>query len=168
MGVSDSCWEDLGLQRDIPVLWLGKMGSKRRKKNLARVRHELSARGVDLLVVDGIENPYVYGVERTELLNRTKIVLNLVREPWDNTSMRFFLAASNRCLIISEPIYKHTPFESGLHYMQSPISDIHETIIYHLENDEERNEITENAFNFVQNELTTRNSISKILCHFID
>jgi hypothetical protein len=63
--------EDLKLERDVPVLWLGKPGSSRRARVLKQIRAELKARGVDLMVIDGVENPYVFGELRTRLLNRS-------------------------------------------------------------------------------------------------
>jgi hypothetical protein len=52
---------DLQLERDIPVFWLGTIGTKRRKHILERVRADLRDRGVEILIIDGIEDPYVFG-----------------------------------------------------------------------------------------------------------
>ena len=154
---------DLGIKRDIPVLWLGKTGSKRRERLLRQVRSELSAQGIEMMVIDGVENPSIFGEERTKLLNRTKIALNLLREPWDDNSLRFFFAAENHVLIVSEPSLPHSPFLPGTHVVEVPVEQITDTICYYLSNDKERQKITESAYQLVTNELTLENSLSKIL-----
>jgi hypothetical protein len=138
--------EDLGLARDIPVLWLGKAGSRRRRRLLARLRRTLRGRGVEMMVVDGVEHPYVFGHQRTVLLNRTKIVLNLLREKWDDNSMRFPLAACNGALFVSEPTMPHVPeWEPGVHLVEAPYDQLAATIYYYLDHEEERQRIAEQA-----------------------
>ena len=68
---------DLSLERDILVLWLGNKGTDRRRKYLQQVRAELKKRGIEIVVIDGIEIPYVFGEERTILLNLTQITVNI-------------------------------------------------------------------------------------------
>lgn len=154
---------DQEIERDIPVLWLGKTGSRRRKSLLGEIRRELSSQGIEMKVIDGVENPYVFGKERTKLLRRTIIALNLLREPWDDNSLRFFFAAENRVLIVSEPSLPHSPFIPGRHIIEVPVAQITDTIIYYLSNKRERQQITDAAFQLVANELCLENSISKIL-----
>ena len=160
---------DLGLKRDIPVLWIGKYGSGRRKRLLHRIRSELLDRNVDILCIDGVEKPYIFGEERTELLNRTKVVLNLLRQNWDNNSMRLFLAALNRALIISETMLPHNPaFVEGKHMIEAPINQLTETIVYYLSHDSERQQITDEAYKLVTEKITTQNTLGWILDIAID
>jgi hypothetical protein len=140
---------DLGLERDIPVLWLGKPVSGRRVKLLSRLRQELHARGVPMMVVDGVEHPFVLGEERTALLNRTRIMVNFVRQKYDDNSMRYPLAAYNRVLLVSEPTLRHTFFEPGVHLVESPVDRMADTICYYLQHDDERQRIVDNAYQFV-------------------
>lgn len=135
----------MGLERDIPVLWLGKVGSERRRKLLQRLRAELQARGVELLVIDGEERPYVFGEERTQLLNRTKIMLNLLREKWDDNSLRYTLASHNGALVVSEPTLPHTSFEPGVHLVQAPLPDMADAICHYLQHEKQRRQIVERA-----------------------
>jgi len=161
---SDPEWgADLGTERDIPVLWLGKVATRRRKRLLGFVRSELARRGIDLLVIDGVEHPYVFGAERTKLLNRTCIALNLLREAFDDNSMRYFIAAPNRALIVTEPTLPHTPFVPGTHLVQSTIDQLPDTICYYLKHQEERTRITENAYRLVTDELTLDSSVRAIV-----
>lgn len=141
--------DDLNLERDIPVLWLGKIATRRRERRLKRIRHDLRDRGVDMLVIDGVENSYIFGDDRTVLLNRTKIVLNLLRAKWDNTAGRYALAAQNRCLLVTEPTLQHVAFEPGVHIVQAPINDMAQTICYYLENEAERRAIADRAYELI-------------------
>ena len=141
---------DLKLERDIPVLWIGKIATKRRKRLLQRVRADLKARGVEILMIDGVENPYIFGEERTRLLNRTKVVLNLLRAKWDNNAMRFAFAAQNRALIVTEPTLRHTPFSPGVHLVEAPIEQMADTICHYLSHEGERLQIVEHAYRLIR------------------
>ena len=155
--------KDLNLERDIPVLWLGKMGTDRRKDVLQHIRASLRDRGVEILVVDGVENPYVFGEERTVLLNRTKITLNLLRQKWDNHSLRYYLASSNRVMVVSEPTFQHIPFVTGEHVVEIPFEQMADTICYFLSHDEERQQIANQAHQLVTTELTFEHALFQIL-----
>jgi len=163
MGHSHANGRDLGLERDIPVLWLGKRGSSRRSRLLDQIRTRLAARGIDMLMVDGVEHPYVFGDDRTRLLNRSKIVLNILRKPWDNNSMRFFLASANKVMVVSEPVLAHIPFLPEEHFVERPIREIPETIEYYLAHEAERKVIADRAYKLGVEQLTMRASLEKIL-----
>lgn len=147
---SPSFGRDLNLERDIPVIWIGKMGSARRRSLVNKIRDQLRSRGVEMLVIDGEENSYVFGEERTVLMNRTKIALNLLRQKWDDNSSRYSLAAANRTLIVTEPTLPHTPFESGVHLVEAPVDQIAETIVYYLSHDEERQHMVDQAYELIR------------------
>jgi hypothetical protein len=140
---------DLGLERDIPVLWIGKVGTRRRRRLLAQVEKGLSKHGLELLRIDGEKNPYVFGDERTKLINRTKVVLNLLRAEWDNNAMRIHIAALNRAMIISEPMLNHTPYRPGVHLIEAKVADIPPLIYYYVNNEEERRAIADKAYELV-------------------
>jgi hypothetical protein len=163
IGSHTDWWADLELERDIPVLWIGKIATGRRKRLLKRIRAELRDRGVALLMIDGVENPYVFGEERSVLLNRTKIVLNILRTKWDNHSLRYFLAAPNRALIVTEPTLPHTTFLSGTHLVEAPIDQLADAICYYLSHEEDRHAIVDQAYQLTTKELTMENSIKKII-----
>lgn len=167
MGNYAGCGRDLGLQRDIPVLWLGKPGSGRRGQLVRRVHDDLDRRGIKMLVVDGVEHPYVFGEERTKLLNRAKFTLNLLRQSWDNTSMRFFLASANKSVLISEPMLPHIPFDPGVHFIQTPVDEITGTIADWLGRDAEREAMAERAYQLGVEQITMKASLHKIITHAI-
>jgi hypothetical protein len=131
---------------------------------LDQVRGKLRKRGVDIHVVDNREQPFVFGEDRTRLLNRAKITLNLTRTWYDDNYSRFALAAPNRSLIVSEPLLPHCPqYEAGVHYVSAPIDQLANTIVSYLENEAKRQRIVENAYQFVTTELTFHNSIKTIM-----
>ncbi len=140
---------DLKLERDIPVLWIGKVGSARRGRLLKRLRKELGERGVEILMIDGREHPYVFGDDRTVLLNRTLIVVNFLRQRWDNNAMRFALAAQNRALIVTEPTLPHTSFVPGEHLIEAPIERMADVICHYLSAEGQRAQIVERAYRLV-------------------
>lgn len=163
-GASPRNYADLNLTRDIDVLWMGNRSTKRRSRLLDQIRAELKAHGVEMYVVDGIENPFIFDDERTEFLNRAKITLNLTRTWYDDNFSRFSFAAPNRSLIVSELVLPHCPpFEAGKHYVSAPIEQLSEKILYYLGNDVERKRIVDNAYHLITTELTFKQSVQTMM-----
>jgi hypothetical protein len=157
-------YTDLNCERDIDVLWMGKRATARRSRLLDSLRQELRRRGTDIYMVDSVERPFVFDDERTQLLNRTKIALNLLRTWYDENSLRFCMAAPNRALIVTEPLLAHVPqYQAGIHYVAAPIEQLADTIVYYLQQDEERERIVDSAYQLVTTELTMRNTLQKIM-----
>jgi hypothetical protein len=168
-GGTPDWYADMGLKRDIDVLWIGKRGSARRSDILDRVIRELKPLGVKMHIADNEENPFIFDEERTEYLNRAKITLNITRTWFDDNFSRFAMAAPNRSLIVSEPILPHClEFMPGEHYISAPIPELSEAILYYLENEQERNAIVENAYQLTTQEMTFANSLKKILFAIAD
>jgi hypothetical protein len=163
-GATPRWYKDLGLKRDIDVLWMGTRGTNRRSLLLDRVRSELESYGVRMHFADGKENPFIFGNERIYYLNRSKITLNITRTWYDDNFSRFALAAPNRSLIVSEPVLPHCPsLIAGTHYVSAPVEKLAETIRYYLDHEEERLRIVENAYHFVTTKLVFRESIKSIM-----
>jgi len=163
LGYHPDQWTDLKLDRDIPVLWLGKTGTARRGRLLKGVRAELKERGIEMLVIDGEENPYVFGKKRTILLKRTKIVLNLLRTEWDDNSMRYGLAMPRGALVVTEPTLPHTCFIPGVHLVETPIEQMADTICYYLSHEEERQRIVDRAY-----QLITKHSVVEEMIQILE
>lgn len=51
-GPTSSVYADLGLERDIDVLWMGTRGTRRRSRLLDQVRQELRSYGVEMYFAD--------------------------------------------------------------------------------------------------------------------
>lgn len=163
-GTSRDWYADLHLDRNIDVLWFGKRRTRRRSQLLDIIRRELQVQGINMYVVDGEERPFIYDDERTKILNRTKIVLGLGIYPYDNvSSYRFQMVAGNRCLLISEPELDHHPFIPGKHFIEATADKIVDRVLYFLAHEEERSQITKDAYCLVTEKLTMANSLRNIL-----
>jgi hypothetical protein len=153
-GASPYWYKDLNLERDIDVLWMGVRGTARRSHIIDKVTKVLRSQGAVIHIADNKENPFIFGDLRTRYLNRAKITLNVTRTWYDDNFSRFLLAAPNRSLIVSEPVLQHCrEFQEGVHYVSAEIEDLSKTILYYLENEAERQQIVENAYQFVTQEL---------------
>jgi hypothetical protein len=164
-GTFEDYYADLQLERDIDVLWFGKRRTKRRTKLLDAIRSELRIHGVEIYVVDGDEKPFIYGDQRTKILNQSKITLSLRNYPYDYTiPPRFHMVAGNRCLLVCEPELDHHPqAKTGKHFIAAEANQLVEQILYYLRHEKERDQITENAYRLVTQELTMANSLKAIV-----
>lgn len=164
-GTSPDWHSDFGLERDIDVLWMGKRRNRRRSRLLDRVREQLSKAGVEMYVVDGEEHPFIFGEDRTRLLNRAKITLNLKTVWYDNVfATRFHMAAGNRSLVVSESFVPHySVYKEGVHYVSADPDDLADVILHYLMHEEDRRRIVENAYQLVTTELTLANGVKTIM-----
>lgn len=165
-GTMRSAYASLDLERDIDVLWLGKRRTRRRSRWIEIIRRQVEKQGKRMVVVDGVENPFVWGKKRTVLLNRTRLVINLLaRNRCDNIfPYRFHIAAGNRAVVVSEPERAHnTCYTPGVDYIETPIEQMTEQLFYYLDHENERREIAENAYRLATGELTFARSVASIL-----
>lgn len=159
IGYHPAFGENLRLERDIDVLFLGRINNKRRAAILHKLNKELTAENVKLEIVD----KDCYGDERTQLLNRTKISLDLPRVPWDFGAGRFLMSMSCCAMIVSEGNCPKEPYIKDVHYVQTGDSDLTTTILSYLRNEQQRRRITREAYNYVTKEITLKKSVLDIL-----
>jgi len=159
IGYHPSWGRKLSVERDIDVLFLGDLKSKRRRSILQDVEEKLSAKGINLVKI----NCGCYGEQRTALLNRAKIVLDIPRIPWEMPSMRPLMSTSCGALLICEYVENTSPYIPGVHFVQAKASELSNAICYYLEHEDQRKAIVDSAYKFFTEELTLRNSISKIM-----
>lgn len=149
----------LDLERDIDVLFLGDLRVRRRNKILQRLRKE----GLEVHAVGDYSNPSYWGDSRTELLNRTKIMLALARHRGQAADMRLFLGMANGAFVLSEPVYLPYPFEPGRHYVEAQIEEMAETARRYLADDEARRRIAAEGHAYVTQKLTLKRSLTNML-----
>ncbi len=152
--------QDLGLERDIEVVFLGNEAAARRHKVLSGLLHELTNRGIQV----NLQN-HLYGAARTELLNRSLLMINILREPQDYVGQRFMLAAANKVLVISEPVVDRSPFVPGQHLVTAPLNEMADKVEFYLANDDKRQEIVDRSYRLVTKELTISKMIGRIIEH---
>jgi hypothetical protein len=164
-GIPRTWYDNLNVYRDVDVLWMGKRRNRYRSKLIDIVHKETSRRNINMHIADGIRNPFIYGEERTKLLNRTKITLNIQTEPKKNIlPMRFIVAAANRSLVLSEKTLPHAPeIKDGEHYISAPSNLLVNKIMHYLEHEKERQSIIEKAHDLTTIQLTMANSLRMMI-----
>ena len=114
-------------QRDIDVIFLGSTNN-RRGKIIRSYRQQFADMGIRFEIYDGgnIGHPNVFGAERTELLNRSKVLLSLGRDRNDDHIFRLFLAGANNAAVVAEnaSVDCTLPFRCGTHFQMDRVNDI--------------------------------------------
>jgi hypothetical protein len=164
-GISSDWYEDLSLTRDIGVLWMGHRRNWYRSTMVDIVKKEMYKRGISMYVADGLETPFIHGAERTEILNRSIITLNIQTERKKNIlPMRFVLAAGNRSLVLSDPALSHAPeILDGEHYVTAHSKSLVNKILHYLDHEIERQPIVQKAYDLCTTRLTMANSLRILL-----
>jgi glycosyl transferase family 1 len=150
---------DLGLERDIDVLFLGTLEVPRRKRLLRRLR----LAGVNVTAAGSWKNPAFWGENRTRLVNRTKILLNLSRFPGQSSGSRVVLGLANGALLLSEPMYRPDPFVPGEHFLSASVEEMPALVERYLNDDAARKALVDRGFSFMTREVTMERSVAKIL-----
>jgi hypothetical protein len=166
MGGHASFGRPMGLPRDIDVVFLGTLRDRRRAGIIRKLQRDLDRRGLALTIRDGSPaRGYAYGTERIVLLNRAKIMLNVMRQPWDDGVHRMLLAAPNGAMVVSEPIIPSSwgPFRPGVDFVMAPHAALADTIARYVADDDARQAIASQACNRVNSQLTMRGMVERVL-----
>ncbi len=158
LGYSPDHGYDMKRTRDIDVLFLGDMRPLRRKWLIALLRR----RGIQVHAAGDWADPAYWGERRTELINRSKIFLNLQRFPGEYSGLRLIIGMANRALVVSEPMYRPGPFVPGVHFVSATVEEMPGVIEYYLENDAERERIATEGHRLVTEQLSLDESIRKL------
>jgi len=160
LGYDPGCHgRDLGLERDIDVLFLGTMQVPRRRRLVAGLRRA----GVEVRTAGSWEGRDAWGDARTTLLNRTKILLNLPRHPGELAGLRMLLGMANGAMVVSEPIVDPEPYVPDRHYVEAPPALLPGVVRHYLAHPDQRGRVAGEARCFVTTELTMQRSVGRIL-----
>ena len=159
MGYHPSYGRDLGLERDIDVLFLGALDVPRRRTLIARLREAK----VPVQAMGSWYTTGTWGESRTRLLNRTRILLNIQRFPGELSGQRMLLGMANKALVISEPVYMPGPYVPGQHWVQATIDEMPATVAHYLAHENQRREIAEAGHDLAVNHLRLEQSVAEIL-----
>ena len=163
-GFTSTWGRDLGMVRDIDVLFLGSTRDARRGPIIARLRADLAQRDIRLRVHDGSpKGPCVFGEERTLLINRTKLFLNIMRQPWDDLVFRMLLAAPNGATVISEPVVDRVPFAPSTHFASAPLDALPDAILRWLADRAGREELASAARRQVVENMAMPNMLDRLM-----
>lgn len=166
LGHHPSLGERLDLRRDVDVVFLGTTVDRRRRALISRLETELAARRLSFEIHDGSpRRGYCFDAARTVLLNRARIFLNLMRQPWDDPVHRMLLAAANGALLLSEPLAPDNvgPFEIGTHLIAAGIGGLAETAAHYASSSADRDRIAGQASAFATRELTIARTCALLL-----
>ncbi len=150
-------------ERDIALVWMGKTRTRRRRRTILAIQRDLANLGHRMEIFDGVTRPFVYGAERSRLLNRTRFMLNLPTYPHDELSIRLVLAAANGAVTISDVANASPPFEPEAHYLSLPIDAIPGAIDHYVRHEAERRAIADRTYAFICSRLTLEASIRLLL-----
>jgi hypothetical protein len=158
-GYEEPDGRDLGLERDIDVLFLGVLDLRVRKRAVRILRRA----GIRVEAHGDYSDRSLWGESRTRLINRAKIMLSVSRFPGTFGSKRFLLGMSCKALVVSDPLYDSRPFVPDVHFVESPVADLPETMRRYLADDAERLRIAQAGHDLVTGELTIRRSVERLL-----
>jgi hypothetical protein len=150
--------------RDIALVWMGKLRTRRRAQAVNRLQAQLSRQGLVMHIYDGVRNDFIEDDRRTNILNRTWFVLNVnFSGPTDELSLRFYVAGANGAVVLMEHNDNQYPFIPGKHLVESPLEEMPRVIQHYLNHPNEWCAISESMSNLLRGELALERSISTIL-----
>ena len=114
-----------GSARDVDVLFLGRLSNAHRRGLLRTVLRPLKRAGLRVEVA----SHGLYGAARETMLDRTKVIMNLSKYPWDTAWMRFYMAAAQGVAVVSEPLSQPAPLRPGIDYLEASPDRLAETIV---------------------------------------
>lgn len=159
LGYDPEHGQDFRRPRDLDVLFLGDLRVGRRRRVLSKLRRQ----GVPVEACGDWFRPEFWGDDRTKLLNRAKIFLNIHRFPGEFSGLRMILGMANGSLVISEPMYRPEPFLEGRHYISARVEEMPSVINHYLQHEDDRARIARQGMNFVMNQLRLETSVQRIL-----
>ncbi len=151
--------EPRSVAKDIDVLFLGRVKTGTRKRMVPRIMSQLAAKGFKTRIAEAA----CFGEERTELLNRTRVVLNIMKFPWEFAGMRLLMSIGCRALVISDTCADTRPYHAGKHFVSSEIAGMADAAAYYLEHQEERRGFAESAYSDLRSGLTVGKTVEKML-----
>lgn len=104
--------------RDIPLLSLGATSRHLRRGQLLE-RLAADRDGAALVVMDGL-----WGSERSAVLRRCRVLLDVHRIPGSFIGVRLVLALAAGVAVVTEPMPDARPFVPGVTHLEAPASDL--------------------------------------------
>lgn len=155
-----AAWGELGTEdRDIDVLFVGTCDSPNRRSLVPDVLRQLRDWGFKTFET----NVFPCGRQRTALLQRARVVLNVLRFPWEFPGPRLYASAACGALCVSNEAVQNEPFQPGLHFMRAPRTRMAESISWFLTHEEERRQRAARALQSFSSDFALLASLGKLL-----
>jgi hypothetical protein len=151
--------------RDIDVLFLGRTENAARRNIVPRIIRDVIRGGGHAQILDG----NCYGLQRTQVLQRTRIVVNILKYPWEFPGMRLLMSIGCGALVVSDSCANTMPFEDGKHFISAETTDDFVRVIRQWLSDEQhRRRFAAVAHEDVTQTLTLESSLRQILRHCLE
>jgi hypothetical protein len=148
------------MKRDIDVLSLANVDRvARRQRLMPEIEAALGRSGVALTQAER----HTYGGSRTQLMRRSKVVLDIHRVPGSHPLYRFILAAAAGAALVSEPLAQPEPLVPGVHYVEAATSHLGEATLELLADEPRRRRIAQAAQALLLGELDLRHTLPRAL-----
>ena len=148
--------EDLQRSRDIDVLFIGSLKSKRRRLQLDQLMSRLAAYGLTTYIPD---EP-VWGEARTKLVNRVKILLHIHNFEWDTPWMRWNLAAANGAAVASPPLSVPFPMRPNIDYLSASYEELPDAIHALVQDENRRQQMVVACQTTISEHMTSARSLA--------
>jgi hypothetical protein len=162
-GYHSSYGKLLNLERDIAVTWMGKIRNKKREHVILGIQDQLSRMGLKMHVYDNVHLPFIFGEKRTEIINRSWFMLNVLAYPADEISIRYYIAGANGAVVLTEPGKNKYPFENGKHLVECPVSEMADKVDYYIKHSDEWQKISTAMLEWMRTEVTLEKSIATLM-----
>lgn len=136
-------FNDAGLNRDIDVSFVGSIDRDERKQTIEHLRNN----GINVYQIGGQREGNIPILEYAKILQRSKITLNITKNPFNAVNGRLFEATlCGACLfepVWSEASYWYSPGKDYIAY--DSLDDLLKKVNYYLQHDSERIAIAKNG-----------------------
>lgn len=158
LGYHPQMGSDRGGVRDLDILFLGRIKDDRAVL-LRFLQNELRPEGATVMIEEGP----CFGEDRTKLLNRAKMSLNLLGREKELARSRVLLSIACGATVISEPLDDPSPFVPGKHLVCASPGEMPSVIRHFLHHDQERRKIAEAARDFVSTNMTMDGAAAQMI-----
>jgi hypothetical protein len=153
-------WGEPGTEeRDVDVLFVGTCESPNRSNLVPSVLRQLREWGFRTCEI----NVFPSGRQRTAMLQRARVVLNVLRFPWEFPGPRLFASAACGALCVSNEAVQNQPFQPDLHFIRAPRARMAESISWFLTHEEERRQRAARALQSFTSDFSLLASLEKLL-----
>lgn len=166
LGIHSQFGRLMDIPRDVDVVFLGTTQDMRRRKWIPYIEEKLAKFNVKMVIKDGSqERGTSYDEDRTMLLNRSKIMINVMKRSWDDPIFRLLLSCANGAMLLSEKIWQTSlgGFDPKQHFAESVLDRLPDTVLSYLGNETARQKIVNQASEKINQEYTMEIMVGRLV-----